>query len=77
MLRSGSENIAWTEHGEEPDWSRARLAALDALRTLAERDGRQEYRIRVGDVEGISRPGLDESGRLDLSILGDVLPKTR
>ena len=62
VLRTGSENIAWTELGDETDWPSARVAALAAMRTLAEREGRSEYHVHVDDVSGISRPGLDESG---------------
>lgn len=76
-LRPGAEDIAWTDYGHEPDWSSARRVALDALRELAKREGRQEYRIEVGDVEGASWPGVDGDGRLDLSIIEDVVPLTR
>lgn len=76
-LRSGAEDIAWTDHGHETDWTSARRVALDALRALAECEGRQEYRIEVGDIEGMSWPGVDGEGQLDLSIIEEVVPLTR
>lgn len=77
VLRRGSENITWTAEGEEPDWSSARRTALDALLTLAQGGGRSEYHVHVGDVEAISRPGIGADGRLDLSIIDDLLPAAR
>jgi hypothetical protein len=77
VLRSGVENVAWTDSGDEPDWSSARVAALTAVRVLAVREGRQEYRVQVGDVDAIVHPGTDAEGRLDLSNLDGALPPTR
>lgn len=77
VLRSGVENIAWTDRGDEPDWSSARVAALASLRAMALGEGRQEYRLQVGDVDAIVHPGLDVDGRLDLSNVDGVLPLDR
>ena len=77
VLRSGVENVAWTDWGDEPDWSSARAAALTSLRALAEGEGRQEYRVHVDDVDAIVHPGLDIDGRLDLSNVAGALPPYR
>ena len=74
VLRSGAENVEWTHKGLEPDWPAARAAAIDSLRELASVSGRQEYRLQVGDVDGIVRPGVDESGRVEFEELGESLP---
>lgn len=77
VLRPGVENIAWTDRGDGKDWPSARRAALAALHALAEKEGRQEYRIQVGDVEGMSWPGIDDEGQLDTSIMDEVMPVMR
>lgn len=76
-LRPGTENVDWTDAGAQPDWTGARSDAIGALRALAAREGRQEYRIEVGDVEGIVHPGLRMDGAVDLDQLGDSLPASR
>lgn len=73
VLRSGVENISWTEHGAGPDWASARGDALAALYALAQREGPQELRIQVGDREAYVHPGLTEDGALELSTLASVL----
>lgn len=77
VLRSGAENVAWSDQGDEPDWASARAAALASLRWLAVREGPQEFVVQVGDVEAIEQPVEDEEGRLDLSELGVTLPLSR
>ena len=75
VLRSGAESVVWTDHGTRMDWQSARDAAVDALYERAVLEGRQEYRIQVGEQEGYSWPGLTENGELDLSIIRDILPR--
>jgi hypothetical protein len=41
------------------------------------REGRQEYRVQVGDVDAIVHPGVDVDGRLDLSNLDGALSPIR
>lgn len=77
VLRSGVENVDWTDRGDEPDWLSARACALASLRMLAVGEGRQEYGVRVGDVDAIVHPRIDVDGRLDLSNLDGALPVTR
>ncbi|RZT89040.1 hypothetical protein EV383_5994 [Pseudonocardia sediminis] len=77
VLRSGVENIAWTDRGEEQDWPSARVAALASLRALVLEEGRQEYWLQVGDVDAIVHPGVDIEGRLNLSNVEGALPLER
>ena len=77
VLRSGDENIDWVDGGTGADWGTARSATVAALTTLVAREGRQEYRLEVGDVVGIVNPGLDEDGTVDLADLGSALPMSR
>lgn len=74
VLRADTENIVWTHGGAEPDWAAARSTALRHLRELAGREGRQEYRIQVGDVDGIVTPGVDSDGSTMVDGLGESLP---
>lgn len=76
-LRPGAENVDWTDAGAGADWASARSDAVVALTSLVAREGRQEYRIQVGDVDGIVHPGLTEDGVVDLDGLGDSLPLAR
>ena len=76
-LRPGAENIDWTLAGAGADWAHARADAIRALRRLVAGEGRQEYRIQVGDVDGIVHPGLSGDGEVDLHGLGDSLPTVR
>ncbi len=52
VLRSGAENVAWTDRGEAPDWEAARLEVIAALRELVAAQGRQEYRVRIDGQDG-------------------------
>ena len=76
-LRPGAENVHWTDAGATADWPSARSDAVSALRALVAKEGRQGYRIHVGDVEGIVHPGLTVDGAVDLDGLGDSLPRAR
>lgn len=75
VLRSGMENVSWTDQGEGSDWQCARNEAVEALYRRAEQDGAQEYRILVGDQEAYCWPGVTEAGELDLSGVRDILPR--
>ena len=77
VLRSGVENIAWTSGGTCSDWVSARAATIAAVRELVAVEGRQEYRLRIDDVEGIVNPGLDSNGNLVLGDLERLIPRDR
>ncbi|SFO17822.1 hypothetical protein SAMN05216207_103458 [Pseudonocardia ammonioxydans] len=75
VLRSGAENVVWTDHGAGSDWQSARDDAVEALYERAVREGLGEYRIQVGEQEGYTWPGMTEASELDLSIIRDILPR--
>ncbi|BBG03913.1 hypothetical protein C8E95_2266 [Pseudonocardia autotrophica] len=78
MLRPVAENVDWTACGDAADWGTARGQAVDALRGLIVGEGRvQEYRIEVDAVPGIVWPGLDDTGRVELAGIDDVIPVDR
>ncbi|MFP5023524.1 hypothetical protein [Pseudonocardia phyllosphaerae] len=77
VLRSGAENVAWTERGEAADWAGARLAAIEELQRLAGREGRQEYRVVIDGQAGIVVPGLEPDGAVALVDLDRVIPVER
>lgn len=74
VLRSSAENVDWTDNGEGPDWQSARDDAVEALYRRAEREGRQEFRVEVGEQEAYCWPGANEAGELDLSSIRDIMP---
>lgn len=76
-LRPGAEDVDWTDIGARAEWPSARAEAITALRALVAKEGRQEYRIHVGDVEGIVHPGLATDGTVELDGLGDSVPTAR
>ncbi|MBC3189987.1 hypothetical protein H7X46_02780 [Pseudonocardia sp. C8] len=73
VLRRGTENVAWERAGVAGGWAEARSYAVAVLTDLARSEGRQEYRVEVGDVVGIVNPGLDENGEVDTTDLGSAL----
>jgi hypothetical protein len=77
VLRSGVENVAWVTGGSAPEWGSARAATIAAVRGLVAAEGRQEYRLQIGDVEGIVNPGLDSDGNVVLGDLERLIPAAR
>ena len=77
VLRPGTENVAWVRTGVGADWRASRAEVVAALTELVGREGRQEYRLEIGDVVGLVNPGLDENGNVDLTDLGSALPLAR
>ncbi len=73
MLRSGVENVAWTDQGEGTDWESARDAAVEALHARVLAEGRQEFRVQVAENEAYVFPGETADGGLELTGIGDVL----
>ncbi|GAA4969485.1 hypothetical protein WHI96_26625 [Pseudonocardia tropica] len=74
VLRSGAENIDWTDEREGGGWQDARDEAVEALCRRAEREGAQEFRLLVGEQEAYCWPGVTEAGELDLSNVRDIMP---
>lgn len=77
VLRSGAENVAWTDRGEATDWTTARLEVITALKALAVAEGRQEYRVQIDGQDGIVSPGLAVDGQVAIEDLDRVLPADR
>ncbi|NWJ74314.1 hypothetical protein HX744_27965 [Pseudonocardia sp. ICBG1122] len=75
VLRSGAENVAWTDHGEGTDWDSARDAAIEALHARVLAEGRQEFRVQVARNEAYVFPGETADGELELTGIRDVLPE--
>lgn len=73
VLRSGAENVAWTDRGEGSDWDSARDAAVEALHARVLAEGRQEFRVQVAQNEAYVFPGETVDGELELTGIGDVL----
>lgn len=76
VLRRGAENVAWVAGGAAPEWAAARTATIAAVRELVAAEGRQEYRLKIADVEGIVNPGLDPDGHVVLGDLERLIPVT-
>ncbi len=76
VLRSGAENVAWVAGGAASRWGLARAATIAAVRKLVATEGRQEYRLQIGDVEGIVNPGVGPDGRVVLGDLERLIPDT-
>lgn len=77
VLRAGAENVAWEQGGTAEGWAEARFAAVTGLTELVRSEGRQEYRVEVGDVVGIVSPGLNRNGEVDTADLGSAIPRHR
>lgn len=75
VLRSGAENVAWTDHGEGQDWDSARDAAVEALHARVLAEGLQEFRVQVAENEAYVFPGETVDGELELTGIRDVLPQ--
>lgn len=75
VLRSGAENVDWTDEGEGVSWQDVRDEAVEVLYRRAEREGAQEFRLLVGEQEAYCWPGVTEAGELDLSNVRDTMPR--
>lgn len=75
VLRSGAENVDWTDEGEGVSWQDTRDEAVEALHRRAEREGAQEFRLLVGEQEAYCWPGVTEAGELDLSNVRGIMTR--
>lgn len=76
VLPDWAENVVALDSGQEATTAAAMSAAsaslLDAV-VAAGRDGRQEYRLTVADIQMIVIPGLTVDGTVDIEELEQSL----